>query len=82
MPAMFFVIDGGALLHHVKWLRNVPLLDIASQYTGLVWHRYETNCIVVFDGYDAGASTKYHERLELSGPSAAYITFFSKIRQK
>jgi len=56
-----FVIDGSALLHHVKWLRNVPLSDIASQYTGLVRHRYGKNCIVVFDGYGAGASTKDHE---------------------
>ena len=56
-----FVTDGSALLHLVKWLLNFPLLDIISQHTGLVWSQYGMNCIVVFDEYDAGASTKDHE---------------------
>ena len=46
-----FVIDGGALLHHVKWLRNVKLSVVLSQYVSLVKSRYGRNSIVVFDGY-------------------------------
>ena len=56
-----FVIDGGALLHHVKWLRNVPLSDTMSQYVTLVKKRYGRNSIVVFDGYETGPSIKDHE---------------------
>ena len=52
-----YVLDGGSLLHRVKWLKNVPYKDIIKSYCDFVLKNYKS-AIVVFDGYKEQPSTK------------------------
>lgn len=55
-----YVLDGGALLHRVKWAKKATYKDIAQQYVRYVRSKYGNSCIV-FDGYEQGPSIKDHE---------------------
>ena len=52
-----YVLDGGSLLHRVKWLKNVPYKDIIKSYCDFVLKNYNS-AIVVFYGYKEQPSTK------------------------
>ena len=54
------VIDGGALIHKVKWPKKATYKDIAQQYVSYVRAKYGASSIV-FDGYEQGPSIKDHE---------------------
>ncbi len=54
------VLDGGALLHRVKWGIKMSYQQIEQQYVSYVRGKYEQSC-VVFDGYEQGPSIKDHE---------------------
>ena len=56
------VLDGGALLHRVKWAKKKSYQEIAKQYVSYVRGKYGESC-VVFDGYEQGPSIKDHEHL-------------------
>ena len=47
------VIDGGHLIHKVKWPRKVTYRDIVQRYVSYVCTKYGERCIV-FDGYEQG----------------------------
>lgn len=51
------VLDGGALLHRVKWGKKMSYQDIAKLYVSYVRGKYGESCIV-FDGYEQGPSIK------------------------
>ena len=51
-----YVIDGGALLHRIPWVRGSSFLNIITKYTEYVKKRYG-EAVVVFDGYSS-MSTK------------------------
>ena len=51
-----YVMDGGALLHRLCWLRGSNFKKIAKSYVQYVWMHYG-KCYIVFDGYES-ASTK------------------------
>ena len=51
-----FVVDGGALLHRVRWIKDKTFDELYQVYTRYVRHHYKS-CLVVFDGYEA-PSTK------------------------
>ena len=53
-----YVVDGGMLLHLLKWKKGDTFLKIAEEYRKMlkVWH-----CTVIFDGYGNGLSIKDHE---------------------
>jgi hypothetical protein len=53
-----FIVDGGFLLHKVKWLVSGTYGDVALQYCHYVKTHYGSDVIIVFDGYDTGASVK------------------------
>ena len=55
------VIDGGALLHRVKWAKKAAYKDIVEQYVCYIQTRYGGSSCIVFDGYGYGPSTKDHE---------------------
>ena len=56
-------IDGGALLHRVKWSKDMKFSAIAETYVKYVtWHYNDSNVTIVFDGYD-NEITKGHEHL-------------------
>ncbi len=54
------VLDGGALLHRIKWMKKVTYKEIADQYVRYVDARYG-KCSIVFDGYGQAPSIKDHE---------------------
>ena len=55
-----YVLDGGALLHRVRWLPNSTYNDIICQYQRYINVKFG-RCHVIFDGYGNGASIKDHE---------------------
>ena len=56
-----YVIDGGYLLHAVKWLQDGTYEQVANQYIDYVGKHYGRKTAVVFDGYGNGPSIKDHE---------------------
>lgn len=64
-PALdvYYVLDGGALLHRLPWPRNLTYADVCLLYVEYVKRRYN-RATIVFDGYSDGPSTKdcTHER--------------------
>jgi hypothetical protein len=62
-PDAFYVIDGGCLLHMVRWLKGQTFGQLTHQYALFVLHRFGQNSCVVFDGYSGEASTKDHEHM-------------------
>lgn len=62
-----FVIDGGYLLHKVRWLKRVTLGEILQQYANYLTSNYDSSAVVVFDGYEDEASTKDHEHKRRRG---------------
>ena len=58
-----YVIDGCALLHRVRWLKDMTFSAIAETYLKYVTRHYDdSNATIVFVGYD-NESTKGHEHL-------------------
>ena len=63
------ILDGGALLHKVKWIPNTTYREIINQYTEYVFRKYGRSCIV-FDG----PLIKDHEHLRrTTGKTSANI---------
>ena len=56
------VIDGGALLHRIKWAKKVAYKDIVEQYVCYIRARYGGSSCIVFDGHGYGPSIKDHEQ--------------------
>ena len=70
----FYVLDGGALLHRVHWLKGMKFKEVQS-YVDYVKRNYGT-CFVVFDGYDVSSSVKSNEherRMNRNGSSPDVI---------
>jgi hypothetical protein len=61
IPTCTFVVDGGSLLHKIKWPKIGKYVDVIKLYLSYVQKHYGTRCIVVFDGYASGPSVKDHE---------------------
>jgi hypothetical protein len=57
---VFFVVDGGYLIHKVRWQAAVDMKDILPLFTRYL-EKFGSNVSVVFDGYEDGPSTKDHE---------------------
>ena len=55
-----YVLDGGALIHRVKWMKKGTYRDVLKQYVSYVRAKYN-NCCIVFDGYVQGPSIKDSE---------------------
>ena len=67
-----YVLDGGALLHRVRWLPNSTYNDIISQYQMHINMKF-CCCHIVFDGYTNGVSIKDHEHQRRMGKTSAHI---------
>ena len=50
-----YVVDGGALLHRVRWSKDMKFSVIAKVYINYVTKNYHPNATIVFDGYNEGA---------------------------
>ena len=72
-PTSKIVVDGGALLHQVSWNKNCSYSEVIDQYCDYLQNNYGS-CIVVFDGYANGTSTKDHEhRRRNKGMTFPYV---------
>jgi len=67
-----YVLDGGALVHKVKWIKKGTYQDIVKQYVSYVRVKYG-DCCIVFDGYKQGLSTKDHEHKRRATKACADI---------
>ncbi|CAK1594036.1 unnamed protein product [Parnassius mnemosyne] len=56
------VVNGGFLLHRMKWKPSSNVSSICHQYITYVQKNYGVNCMVVFDGYSDVNSTKRAEQ--------------------
>ena len=52
-----YVLDGGSLLHRLKWKEGSTYSSIASNYTSFTVNKYG-KATIVFNGYGGGPSTK------------------------
>jgi len=67
------VVDGGALLHRVRWQKVSTYSLTADHHVRYVINKYGRNAVVVFDGYCSGPSTKDHEHVHRSARVAAAV---------
>ena len=68
-----FVLDGGALLHRVKWQASSTYQYAVSQYCKYIQAKYGTQCTIVFDGYENDGNIKDHEHLRRSRVISPFI---------
>ncbi|KAK6167144.1 hypothetical protein SNE40_021241 [Patella caerulea] len=55
----WYVMDGGSLLHRIKWKPESSYGSIIKSYVKLLDKYGRDNTTIVFDGYDSGPTTKY-----------------------
>ena len=68
------VIDGGSLLHRVRWNLPCTYAKIIEAYVSYVKSHYGDSCKIVFDGYNSGPSTKDMEHDRRSNKKMANVT--------
>lgn len=69
------VIDGGWLLHKVKWQQGGVYADVVQQYVGYIHSHFGQNVFIVFDDYMNGPRTKDHEHLKRAVEAAPDIAY-------
>ena len=57
-----YVLDGGALIHRVRWFKGMKFNAVSEVYTNYIRKNYRGCVTVVFDGYQDG-DTKSHKHL-------------------
>ena len=57
-----YVIDGGSLLHRVRWSQGTRFSVIAELHTKYLFRNYKSGTTIIFDGHH-GQSTKDHEHM-------------------
>ena len=70
-----YVLDGGWLLHKVKWQSHVSYAAIVQQYRQFVAAHFGSQVTIVFDGYCNGPTTKDHEHGRRSLKAAPDVVF-------
>ena len=60
------VLDGGALLHKVHWVKGMKFHEVAEAYVNYVRRNYGT-AFIVFDGYESALSIKSNEHARRAG---------------
>jgi hypothetical protein len=60
-----YVVDGGYLLHKVRWQLLMDMRDILPLFSKFLY-RYGPGVHVAFDGYSAGPTIKDHEHIRRS----------------
>ena len=69
-----YVLDGGALLHRIPWQLGDTYGKILQDYGNYVTKHYG-QAVVVFDGYEAGPSTKDSTHERRTGCEDRKVTF-------
>jgi prophage tail gpP-like protein len=66
-----YVLDGGALLQRIPWMKGATFNEMLTVYTDYVLRKYRS-AIVVFDGYLSKDMT--HQR-QMKGLASTTVTF-------
>ncbi|GBO08945.1 hypothetical protein AVEN_160286-1 [Araneus ventricosus] len=60
---LYFVLDGGSLIHGVVWPKQETFSDVYTIYRSYIKRHYGDEVTVVFDGYtESSVNTKVIER--------------------
>ncbi|GBN41208.1 hypothetical protein AVEN_165039-1 [Araneus ventricosus] len=60
---LYFVLDGGSLIHRVVWPKQETFGDVNSTYISYIKRHYGNEVTVVFDGYtESSVNPKVTER--------------------
>ncbi|GBM72793.1 hypothetical protein AVEN_230348-1 [Araneus ventricosus] len=60
---LYFVLDGGSLIHRVVWPKQETFGDVYTTYMSYIKRHYGDEVTVVFDGYiESSVNTKVIER--------------------
>ena len=57
-----YILDGGALLHRVRWFKGMKFNAVSAVSANCIWKNYRGCVTVVFDGYQ-DENTKSHAHL-------------------
>ena len=60
------VLDGGCLLHKVKWPKIGTYLDVIQLFVRHIKHNFGSVAVIVFDGYHASTKDHEHQRRSAS----------------
>ena len=71
-PESGFIIDGGWLLHVLKWKRNSSYAEIMKQYSSYLTTKYGMLC-VIFGGYEKHSVKDHGHRYQQKGKLSATI---------
>ena len=72
-----FVIDGGFLIHKVKWTLGQIFSSIMNNYIKYIRNNYGSKCTVIFDGYES-LTTKATERSRRAKQKASADVHFNE----
>jgi hypothetical protein len=69
-----YVLDGGALLQRIPWMRGSSFKAICRSYIDYVSKKYDKP-IVVFDGYDSSTTKDMTHRRRTKGKAGVTVSF-------
>ena len=75
---VFYTVDGGALLHRVRWMKGTTYQNVANQYVTYVQRHYSKVVHIVFDGYGK-PSTKSNEHSRRTCQKGVKISLLWKL---
>ncbi|GBM07392.1 hypothetical protein AVEN_26472-1 [Araneus ventricosus] len=73
---LYFVLDGGSLIHRVVWPKQEPFGDVYTTYMSYIKRHYGDEVTAVFDGYtESSVNTKVieHQRRRVKRTSREII---------
>ena len=65
-------IDGGWLLHSIRWKKNATYADVLGQYSSFLRTKYGMRC-VLFDGYEYDSTKDHEHKCRQTGKVSASI---------
>ena len=71
-PDSIPVIDGGWLLHFIRWKKNATYADVLGQYSSFLRTKYGM-CCVLFDGYEYDSIKDHEHKRHHTGKVSASI---------
>jgi len=71
-PTLHYVVDGGYMLHKVRWSTANDMCHILPLYMDFL-QKLGSAFSVVFDGYDEDLSTKTHEHERRASKTAKVV---------
>ena len=72
LPDSMPVIDGGWLLHFIRWKKNATCSDVLGQYSSFLRTKYGM-CCVLFDGYEDDSTKDHKHKRRQTGKVSASI---------